>query len=213
MCLITPFSYVNKRLKCLKYCQASSLKSRHISMATYCFHVSVLYQGMFWQSVSLCSDSTSSEVWCWIILLCAYHIDRVIRPDSGRRMRNWENDYMLTQDLSRNPFHSRPVPSLPAALSGSRDDICFLHPSSLIHKAKSVSLHSALTASSLALLLQLMPPRHAVGAGDSLVIIVEVGMECPLFQCSDFALCLNQGWSQLFQTTVAATSYARPGSG
>lgn len=55
-------------------------------------------------------------------------------------MRKRANDYMLIQHLSRNPFCSRPVDLLPAALSGSREDICFVHPSSLIHKATSVSL-------------------------------------------------------------------------
>lgn len=104
-------------------------------------------------------------------------------------------------------------PSCPLPLSGSREDICFLHPSSLIRKATSVSLHSALPQSSSALLFQLKPPRHAVGAWAGAVIIMEVGMECPLFQCSVAALCLTQGWSPLVRTTVATASYAGPGSG
>lgn len=45
-------------------------------------------------------------------------------------MRNGASDYMLIQHLSRNPFCRRPVDPLPAALSGRREDICFLHPSS-----------------------------------------------------------------------------------
>lgn len=60
-------------------------------------------------------------------------------------MGNRANNDMFIQHLFRNPFCSRPVDPLPAALSGSREDICFLHPSSLIHKATSVSLHSALS--------------------------------------------------------------------
>lgn len=52
------------------------------------------------------------------------------------------------QHLSRNPFCSRPVDPLLDALSGSREDICFLHPCSLIHEANSVSLLSAPSPSS-----------------------------------------------------------------
>lgn len=104
------------------------------------------------------------------------------------------------QHLSRNPFCSRPVDPLPDALGGSREDICFLHPCSLIHEANSVSLLSALCSVSVlcrALLFQLKPPRHAVGARPGAVIIMEVGMECPAFHCSDSALCLTRGWSPL----------------
>lgn len=46
-----------------------------------------------------------------------------------------------------------------------------------------ISALCARSPSSPALLFQLKPPRHAAVVWDSAVIILEVGMECPLFQC------------------------------
>lgn len=63
------------------------------------------------------------------------------------------NGYMLAQYLSRNPFCSRPVDPQLATLSGSREGICFLHPTSVTHEATSVSQPSSATH------------RHAVGSG------------------------------------------------
>lgn len=144
-----------------------------ISFTRYCFHVHINqmsqpYQEKSWQFVCvptpcpLRSGGASHDI----------NIDMVIWSESGRRIRNRANVYVLIQYLSRNPFCSRPVDPLLAALSGSREDICFLHRTPLIHEATSVSLHSAPSRTSSALLFQLKPPRHAVGARAGAVIIV-----------------------------------------
>lgn len=132
--------------------------------------------------------------------------DRLIWPQSGRRMRNRANDYMLIQYLSRNPFCSHPVDPLPAALSGSWEDICFLHPSSLIHKATtSVRLHSALSRPSSPLLFQLKPPRHAAGAWASASYYYG-GVD------GTSSVLTPRRFLQV-HSAVATTSYAGPGSG
>lgn len=79
----------------------------------------------------------------------------------------WETEQVITCSYSICPeIHSADVLSIlcPAALSGRREDICFLHPSSLIHKATSVSLHSAPSRPSSSLLLLLLLSAEATQA-------------------------------------------------
>ena len=174
---------------------------------------------MSWQSVWLCSDSTSS--WDPVLnhsAVCVSEIDRVICSES--RKRDKETEQTITCSYSICPdIHSAAVLSILCLLlsAGAEKTSAFYIPP-LIQKATSVSLHSALVSILACSAVSAEATQACSGSLTGTVIITEVGMECPIFQYSSTQLSVmfNSRMvpdSPLVHTTVATTSYVGPGSG
>lgn len=129
--------------------------------------------------------------------VCISEIDRIIWSESWKREK--ETEQAITCSYSICPeIHSAAVLSILCLLLsvGAEKTSAFYIPP-LIHKATSVSLHSALVSVLAGSAVSAEATQACSGSMGSTVIIMEVGMECPQFQCSDFVLCLTQGWSPI----------------
>jgi len=112
MCLIKAISYLNKRFKCKKYCQAPSLKFRHDIRGCCCFPRVFQHQDKY------CCGLTPRR---WIILLCAH------RTLTGRYGHRLEGEWETERRIMCPEIHSAAVSSVLCLLvSVGAEEACAL---------------------------------------------------------------------------------------